>query len=642
MVALCLLAGLGFFFSYPLANRLTSGVIGMGAGDNLAFVWNFWWASTATLAERASLWTPEIFAPLGTSLLLHTLAPLPTLFAAMVFPSAQPVTAYNVSIIVAVVLNGICSYTLAYFLTRDRLASLFAGVTFGGAPFLIIRLEGHLNVLSAWGLPLAVLAAAWFRRNPTRKRAVGLGVALGCLGYLDYYELVFGLLLVPIYLALSGWLVQVNARPVSQPRRRILAGVGVVMVSLLGVACWIHYTGGTEITIAGLPVSMRQTFNLRVALGLLLFVAWTAWKWPSVLLSPAPDRRLQVLRLFPVALITLALLVAPLALAAGHLWASGDYVQQVYQWKSAPSGIDVASLVLGNPLHALFGDAITGAYRRFHINQIESSAWLGLSPLMLSAWAVWHRRSDPEIRRWLWIGGIFLVWSLGPYLMVFGHNSGIMLPHTFIRFLPFVANARMPGRAFVVVQLVVALLGAMVLASRQKTHAGTAIAVIATLAVVADYWPTPRQVLDLRMPTVYHTLGLMPRGTVLEVPLGIRDGSGEQGRLDPWLSYYQTVHGQAEMGGFVARLSNRIRASYENDPIIAPILEMSGGSPLGRRIECRDSLACSVRYVVINRAAAPPELQTFVHDAFSLTLVDESDGRTLYTVDRLGACACSR
>ena len=285
----------------------------MGAGDNLAFVWDFWWASTATAAERASLWTSAIFAPLGTSLLLHTLVPLPALFAAAVFPSAQPVTAYNVSIIVAVVLNGICAYASAYVLTRDRLASLFAGVTFGGAPFLIIRLEGHLNVLSAWGLPLAVLAAVWFQRNPTRKSAVGLGVVLGGLGYLDYYELVFGLLLVSIYLSLSGWLVQVRARPVSEPRRRILAVIGVVMVSLLGVAFWIHSTGGTEITVADLRVSMRQTFNLRSALGFLLFVAWTVWKWPRVVLSPAPDRRVQVLRLFPVALITLALLGAPLA-----------------------------------------------------------------------------------------------------------------------------------------------------------------------------------------------------------------------------------------------------------------------------------------------------------------------------------------
>ena len=301
----------------------------------------------------------------------------------------------------------------------------------------------------------------------------------------------------------------------------------------------------------------------------------------------------------------------------------------------------MASLVLGNPLHALFGDVTTSIYTRFKISQIESSAWLGLGPLMLCALAVWHQRSDLEVRRWLWIGGVFLVWSLGPYLMVFGHNSGIMLPQTLIRFLPIVSNARMPGRAFVVVQLVVALLGAMVLASRRKTRYGTAIAVIATLAVIVDYWPRSRNVLDPKTPAVYHTLGLMPPGTVLEVPLGIRDGSGEQGRLDPWVAYYQTVHGQPEMGGFVARLSERIRASYETDPIIAPILEMSGGSPLRRRTACRDSVACSVRYVVINHAAASPELQTFVHEAFSLRFIEESDDRTLYAVERLGTCTCS-
>ena len=283
-----------------------------------------------------------------------------------------------------------------------------------------------------------------------------------------------------------------RARPLTRPRRRIIAGLGGVIVGVLGVASWIQYTGGTEITIAALRVSMRQTFNLRVVLGLLLFVVWTVWKWPRVSLSPAPDRRPQVVRLFP----RRARQSRPARRAdpscAVRLWASGDYVHQVYQWKSAPSGIDVASLVLGNPLHPLSGDVTTSVYRRFTISQIESSAWLGLSPLMLLALAVWRHRSDLEIRRWLWIGGVFLVWSLGPYLMVFGHNSGIMLPHTFIRFLPIVANARMPGRAFVVVQLVVALVGAMVLASRRKTRCGTAIALIATLAVVADYWPRPR------------------------------------------------------------------------------------------------------------------------------------------------------
>ena len=409
------------------------------------------------------------------------------------------------------------------------------------------------------------------------------------------------------------------------------------------MASWIHDTGGTEITIADLRVSMRETFNLRAALGLLLFVAWGLWKRPRVVSSPAPRSARAGLRVCSPSLSSRwrCSLRRSFWLAV-RLMAAGDYVDQVYQWKSAPSGIDVAALVLGNPLHALFGDVTTGAYRRFEHQSDRKQRLAWPQPAV----PLRHWRSGVTDPTWRSGGGygsaaIFPPWSLGPYFMV-SANSGIMLPQTFIRFLPLVANARMPGRAFVVVQLVVALIGTMVLASRQKTRAGTAIAVLAILAVVADYWPRPRHVLDLTMPTVYHTLGRLPRGTVLEVPLGIRDGSGEQGRLDPWLSYYQTVHGQPEMGGFVARLSSRIRASYDNDPIIAPILEMSGGSPINRRAACRDSLACAVRYVVVNRAAASPELQTFVRDAFSLTLVDESDGRALYTVERLGTCACSR
>ena len=100
-----------------------------GAGDNLALS-ELLVGGHGTWPSGQPCRPPRSFASLGTSLLLHTLVPLPALFAAAVFPSARPVTAYNVSIIVAVVLNGICAYASAYFLTRDRLASLFAGITF--------------------------------------------------------------------------------------------------------------------------------------------------------------------------------------------------------------------------------------------------------------------------------------------------------------------------------------------------------------------------------------------------------------------------------------------------------------------------------------------------------------------------------
>ena len=142
---------------------------------------------------------------------------------------------------------------------------------------------------------------------------------------------------------------------------------------------------------------------------------------------------------------------------------------------------------------------------------------------------------------------------------------------------------------------------------------------------------------------MYDTLRRLPRGNVMEVPLGIRDGSGEHGKLDGWALYYQTVHGQPQMGGFVARLSSRLRASYESDPIVGPILNLSEGSPVGSSpMPCRDSLVCSVRYVVINRATASSELQAFVDEAFSLKIIERSQDRTLYAADRVKSCSCAR
>jgi hypothetical protein len=227
-------------------------------------------------------------------------------------------------------------------------------------------------------------------------------------------------------------------------------------------------------------------------------------------------------------------------------------------------------------------------------------------------------------------------------LMVFGRNTGVMLPQTLIRFLPIFSNARMPGRAFVVVQLVVALLGAIVLASLRPFRYGTRIALVAILLVVVDYWPNPRGMSEPNTPALYHALRQLPEGTLLEIPLGIRDGSGERGRMDPWALYYQTIHGHPVMGGFVARLAPRIRATYESDAIVGPILLMSEGSAKNANGgECRDSLVCPVRYVVVNHVTASPDLEAFIHDTFSLRLIEHSDDRTLYSVDRLRSCLCT-
>src|SRR5437763_946328 len=110
---------------------------------------------------------------------------------------------------------------------------------------------------------------------------------------------------------------------------------------------------------------MRETFNLRVVLGFLVFAMGIVWKGPVVSIESAADRQPRTWRVLPWGLVTAILLSSPLLLWAMALWRTDDYVHQEYYWRSAPPGIDVASLMLGNPQSPLLGQVTRHAYERF-------------------------------------------------------------------------------------------------------------------------------------------------------------------------------------------------------------------------------------------------------------------------------------
>ena len=634
-------------FSRPLAAILSSGVIG-GPVDNMSFVWNFWWARTALATHQSVFWTPDVFAPLGTSLATHTFVPLMTVSAGWLLPSTSPLALYNGALLLSVFLNFSCAYWAAHTITRDRLASAFAAITFGASPFLIMRLVGHLNVLSAWGLPLAVAMATRHQRNPSPASAAFLALTLGAVAYTDYYFFIFSGVVVILIMTLSQWAVALDARPLTPVRARILTTILAVAGIVVAMVLWIGATGGADTTIAGIRLRMTDTFNARVGLGFLACAAWLTWTWPSLritLRAGHPDPRAWRLLVMTVAI--LAVLVAPVLFAALQLWQSGDYSSQAYVWRNAPPGIDLASLLLGSQLHPITGGLTTRIYHHFGINPIEGAAWLGLVPVALVVVAIRRLRARADVQTALWIGGVFFIWALGPYVRVLDYNTAVMLPQTLLRYVPIVANARIPGRAFVVVQLMVALLGALALTSLRTTRPtlgprGMLIGVLAIAGVLVDYWPATRSWMPTDTPSVYRTLTSLPPGMVLNVPLGFRDGFGARGHFDDRVLFYQTVHEHPQMGGFVARLSKRIEAAYDADPIVGAILDLSEGRAAAAAppAACRASLACTVRYVVVNESEASPDLQAFVARAFSMTPIERDATRALYAVGGLPGCQC--
>jgi hypothetical protein len=328
----------------------------------------------------------------------------------------------------------------------------------------------------------------------------------------------------------------------------------------------------------------------------------------------------------------------PLAVMAFSLWRAGGYVAPHASWRSNPGGIDLATFVLGNPQHPLWGGWVRSTLELLHINRMENAGWLGIAPMVLVWWAIRHHRDHMDIRRWGLIGALFLLWALGPWLHVAGVNTGVLLPENFFAYVPLLSNARIPGRAMAVVFVALALICAHVTALIRPDRQRAALLAVA-LVIGIDYLPAPFPLSALPVPGIYRSLGGMPaEGIVCELPIGYRDGFGMAGRFDDRLLLNQMEHHHPIVGGFVARIPPRIIDGYSEMPVVRSLFLLSAGQPADARDvlprqAASDALKrIGIRYVVLDRESAPARLIDYVDSTLALQLLHKEGERELYEI----------
>jgi hypothetical protein len=597
-------------------------------------------------------WTPYLFAPFGADLTLHTHTALNAFAGATLLEGQPPLTAMNVTILASLFLNAFCAYLLAHRVTGDGAASAVAGLIFGGSPYLAAHLNGHFNLTTAWTLPLFALAVGSAFGLHTRVghpatlsgspgiAAVAAGVILGATAYIDYYYVVFliAFALLAYLLAARDWSLIVRGATAAS-LRLVRVFLALAIADLIVIA-GILATGGFDATIGGVRILARDVFNPLQTLWILLAVAGIARWRPVLALRPTEgwDGSRATMALALVGIVA-AVVALPILLNGAGVIFRGEYVSQRYFWRNAPKGVDAATLILGNPFHGLWGEAVRASYEWLRIDTIESSAWLGIAPPILAAWVVRRHWRDRVVRYWAAMGAIFFIWALGPHLRVFGVTTGMILPQTLLRYVPIAANARIPGRAIVLVSLAIAVLGAIAIARSGEPGRRRWIGVAAMAVVVLlDYLPAPFPVVAVDRPAIYETLRDRPeRGTVLELPVGIRDSFFSRGLLDHRALAYQMIHRRPIVGGVVSRMSPSIVTGYAADPLIDGLLALSGREPPSRPLP--NPAAASgllakngVAFVMLNREFASAELVEYVEVGMPLTLIASDGARSLYIV----------
>ncbi len=204
---ICIL--LGVIFTLPGSLSPRSVLLGY-AGDNYQHAWFLWHFAHAVSHAENPFYTHLIYYPNRVNLAWSTTDPLAGTLALPVSLVAGPALAYNLSLILQLALAAFFARLLCLRICRNETAALIGGVIFGFSPFLLAQALGHLSLVTAFPIPLFVLAldAVLRQQNPSWKLGVGLGLALLLTAFAHYNYTVlcvlFGFFMVTIEIAWEG------------------------------------------------------------------------------------------------------------------------------------------------------------------------------------------------------------------------------------------------------------------------------------------------------------------------------------------------------------------------------------------------------------------------------------------------------
>ena len=608
---LALFGALAIAWTWPLARHLGDALPG-APGDNYSFVWNLWWMRHVLATPGLAYFhTTYLFAPFGTTIANHPNTALPALVAATVLKPLTVVAAQNVLLLAYVFANMAAMYALAWDVTRQRRASVLAAVLFGLSPFVAVHLLGHFDLVAAWVLPALALALRRAVRGSNRA-ALAAGGVLAATAYIAYYYVVYEGFFAAVYLgaSLEGLTIARARRGTAIRRLRTACLAGALLSAAVAIA--IVATGGGAFGAGAIRVTATRPQNALTAMWLFA-IGWVLCGWRATLsLDAAAGARLR--RAISVGWRTTAVFLAgasPLLWQAARLVARDEYVSQQYGWRSVSQGVDLLAPLLGHPLHPLMAAFSVPAYAALDQDYVEVIGWIGLVPIALLIAARGARREPAaarEVRAWTILALAFALFALGPFLMVGGFDTGLKLPEILMRYVPFAANARMPGRAMVGVYMAIAMLIAIHLAAPGARPRSPALQWLLVALVAFEYWDAPIRLTPLDRPAVYAALAAAPPGAVCEVPFGIGDGlSKGVGSQERRALYYATLHEHPLAGGYIGRMPADAADRYAKLAVAAPLLSLSEGTPA---FLPRGEAPC--RYLVVNRAASSAALRAYV------------------------------
>lgn len=623
-------------FSWPLPLHLGTQLTGPPAGDTGVYVWNQW-VFRHELVEQHSLplFTREIFSlTRPANLSLHNYTIFQDLIALPLLPLLGVVTTFNVVYLLMIVLTGYAAFALAWHITGRPIESWLAGALFAWSPWLVTRGIGHFSLVAAAPLPVFVLLLLRCEERARTRDALALGATVCWAATTDPYYAVYCVMIASLVL---GWhTIRVTRRAV-RGSTLVPRALNLLMACVGGFAASLLVGRGWQLSVLGMRVSAHELYTPMLLLTMLLLLR-LAWPFRHAALSVDRVEVVRLARAVSVAALVSAVMLSPVLYAVGIRIRDAGFESSRILWRSSPPGVDLLSFFLPNPNHPLAPHAIRDwltPRADLYLENVASLPWVALVAIAVALRTGWK-----PSRLWIALTVIFGLLALGPFIHFAGINTHIPGPWAFARYLPLVRLARTPARLAIVAMLGMSLLFAAALRHLGDRWPHRRRLVLATVAALMlfELLPAPRPLYSASVPGFYSRVAAAPGDVrLLELPVGVRDGTSSIGNFTARSQFFQTVHGKPLMGGYLSRVSRRRIADVRQEPILDALITLSEGGTLAAdhdRDVTRQAMEfvrrARIGFVVIDNSLTTPQLREFAVRALRLQRVDGDEQYDLY------------
>lgn len=217
--------------------------------------------------------------------------------------------------------------------------------------------------------------------------------------------------------------------------------------------------------------------------------------------------------------------------------------------------------------------------RHLYISSIfENFIYPGLIIIIATVFYWYKSERFPKFLKSIFYTGIvFLLFTFGPYLQIFGKNLWIPMPYIIIPYIPYLQMARSPGRFIVPFIFLSAIITGFVIQYVMKRVKKKWLRYVILTAIFILFFFD--QVNVVGKPTVtilpikiHQYLSDQNTGPILEIPFLMRDSIKNLGYANViWSPYGSLLHKQRIFGVYAGRVSNDVFDHYLKNPLIGPL-----------------------------------------------------------------------